>query len=208
MLKNGRTRGFIHNLHLCCSWALCVVFISIAVKSYEINIQFWYLVMKWAEVMVIFSKPLTTNFPCLWSLSLLLLYFGRNGKIRSTQSIQGMNKSQILLYKHSVVLPYSPFPVTPAWSSLNPDTNYYVFFRGLSIPISRSYLYVLIVISESFHYASPFPSAPFNIILAFQFIISWFPTHKFWRSALSLNTPRYLTSLKLCQITHSFSLRF
>lgn len=64
------------------------------------------------------------------------------------------------------------------------------------------------VISESFHYISPFPSAPFNIIFAFQFIISWFPTHKFWRSAFSPNTPRYLTSLKLSQITHSFGLRF
>lgn len=82
------------------------------------------------------------------------------------------------------------------------------FLQRLSIPTSRSYLYVLTVISESFHYISPFPSVPFNIILAFQFIISWFPTHKFWRSAFSLNTPRYLTSLKLLQITHSFSLRF
>lgn len=81
-----------------------------------------------------------------------------------------------------------------------------VFFRGLSILTSRSYLYVLIVISESFHYVSPFPSASFSIILAFQFMI-WFPTHKYWRSAFSFNTPRDLTSLKLCQIIHSFSLR-
>lgn len=63
------------------------------------------------------------------------------------------------------------------------------------------------MISESFHYTSPFPSAPFHIF-AFRFIISWSPTYKSWRSAFSLNTPRYLTSLKLCQIPHSFSLRF
>lgn len=52
------------------------------------------------------------------------------------------------------------------------------------------------VISESFHYISPFPSAPFNIIFAFQFIISWFPTHKFWRSAFSPNTPRLFNLIK------------
>lgn len=167
--------------------------------------------MKWAEVMVIFSKQTSHKQIChafdpCHCFSVIFWEEWEDQNHSKCSRYEQIPDSSVQSQCHFALFTFpsdTSMELSEPWHELIS-----VFFRGLSISTSGSYLYVLTVISESFHYVPPFPSTSFSIILTFQFIISWFPTYKFWRFASSPNTPRYLTSLKLFQITHSFSLRF
>lgn len=100
----------------------------------------------------------------------------------------------------------------PAFSSLN---RHYLMSNWFFQRTSNSYLKIFFVCNISYFwsrrstYVLPFPSAPFIIILTLQFIsLFHFPYMNFEGLYHPLTLPGFLTSLKLHQMTHSFSLCF